>query len=304
MFGYRAGTADTQVRKSDVASDDESVRNHDLRLSHLDDGLDRRGRIRREGQLSRIDPVFLPLVSTTEAALRDLLGRRLHSVYLYGSVPRGTAVPGKSDLDVSVVLHDPPTNTDRISVGRLATELDRRTDLVDEVGITLDAKRWLLSPAQRHDGAFHITCLCTPLWGPDLAEQLPEQYPTIDLARDITSGSAAAFSRLAATLSDPATTRPDYARQRVGRRIARLAFACVLFRWPGWTSDPAALVEVVKAYYPHRAAELDRSIELGWGRLYNRPPTAPEDQQDANSLLQASAPWWLAEHLRATTINL
>ncbi len=289
------------MRRSDVVSDDEGVGSHDPGLSHLDDGLDQRGRIRREGRLSWIDPVFLPLVSTTEVELRNLFGKRLHSIYLYGSVPRGTAVQGRSDLDVSVVLHDQPTDTDRASVGHLATELDHHTDLVDEVGITLDAARGLLSPAQRHDGAFHITCLCTPLWGPDLAEQLPEQYPTVDLARDITSGTAAAFSRLAAALSDPTTSRPDYACQRVGRRIARLAFACVLFRWPGWTSEPAALVEVVRAYYPGRAAELDRCIELGWGRLRNQPPTAPEDQQDAMGLLTTAAPWWLAEHLGATS---
>ncbi|SDD92650.1 Nucleotidyltransferase domain-containing protein [Auraticoccus monumenti] len=245
--------------------------------------------------------MFLPLVSATEAGLRDLFGNRLHSIYLYGSVPRGTAVRGRSDLDVSAVLHDRPTDRDRASVEQLATELDRQTDLVDEVGITLDGAQSLLSPAQRHDGAFHLSCLCTPLWGPDLAEQLPEQHPTVELARGIPSGTAAAFSRLAVALDDPGTARLDHACQRVGRRIARLAFACVLFRWPGWTSDPDALAEVVKAYYPARATELDRSIELGWGRLRNRPPTAPADQQAAIDLLSTAAPWWLAEHLAVTS---
>ncbi|GAA1430461.1 nucleotidyltransferase [Microlunatus lacustris] len=269
-------------------------------LHHLDDGLDSHGRIRREGDLRRLDPAFRPVAAATETGLRSLLGQRLHSLYLYGSVPRGTAVLGRSDLDVTVVLQDDPVDADRASVEQLATDLDQQTDVVDGVGITVDGRRRYLSPSQRHDGAFHISCLCTPLWGPDLADELPEQYPTVELARGIASGTAGAFRRLGAALADPNAARRDLARQRIGRRIARLAFACVLFRWPGWTSDPTVLAEVVKAYHPERADELDRCLRLGWGRLADRPPTTPEDQQDAVDLLATSAPWWLAEHRRST----
>lgn len=288
-----------EVQAGHVSRDDEQASAAVAGLSRLDDGLDEGGRIRREGDLGRVDPVFVPLVTTTEVALRHLLGERLHSLYLYGSVPRGTAVPGRSDLDVTVVLHDEPSDADRTRIARLAADLDQQADVVDGVGITVDGRRRYLSPGQRHDGAFHLSCLCTPLWGPDLADLLPEQHPTVALARGISSGTDAAFRRLAAALGAPAA-RPDQARQRVGRRLVRLAFACVLFRWPGWTSDPAVLGAVVKAYHPGRADELDRSTRLGWGRLVGHPPTTLEDQQDAVDLLTRSAPWWLAEHRRVT----
>lgn len=95
----------------------------------LDNGLDDRGRIRREGNLSRVDAAFMPLLSDTESALNDLLGRRLHSIYLYGSVPCGTAAVGVSDLDVEVVLRDEPTDRERADIKCLGAALDSRPAL-------------------------------------------------------------------------------------------------------------------------------------------------------------------------------
>ncbi|MBO0811327.1 MAG: hypothetical protein J2P23_04690 [Microlunatus sp.] len=265
----------------------------------LDDGLDAAGRIRREGDLGRVPDAFRPLVGRVDLALREAFGNRLHSSYLYGSVPRGTAIVGRSDLDVSVVLDDQPTTGDRRTAAEIAAELADRA-VADEIGIVIDSRADILSDHQRYDEAFHISCLCTPLWGPDLAEELPDHYPTRDLAAGIGRAAPAAFERLGRLLHDQTQARPDLVRQRVGRRIARHAFASVLHRWPGWTSDPDVLVRVVTAFHPDRAEELALAVRLGWGRLQGRPPTGPDDHEQAVQLL-AGAGWWLTEHRRATS---
>ncbi|SDS79887.1 nucleotidyltransferase domain-containing protein [Microlunatus soli] len=267
-------------------------------IPRLDNGLDAAGRIRREGSLERIGPEFGDLVAATEQAIRQAwTPDRLHSIYLYGSVPRGTAVPGRSDLDVSIVLADHVTDDDRERAARLGAEL--ATPAVSEVGITVDDLPFLLSADQRYDMAFHISCLCTPLWGPDLAADLPDQYPTRQLAHDIERGSEQAFVRLRTGLLQGAD-RPERLRQRVGRRIARLAFAAVLARWPGWTSDPFTMTAVLAAFYPDRVDEIERCVDLGWGRLSGRPPSTDADHEAALELIDRSAPWWLAEHERVT----
>jgi hypothetical protein len=64
-------------------------------------GLDEDGFIAREGDLARVPRAFAPVVAAARAGIADACGpARLHSAYLYGSIPRGTAVPGVSDLDV------------------------------------------------------------------------------------------------------------------------------------------------------------------------------------------------------------
>ena len=61
-------------------------------------------------------------------------GARLHSAYLYGSVPRGTATPGVSDLDLQLALHDEPTEADRADAEAIETALDRAFPQIDGAG--------------------------------------------------------------------------------------------------------------------------------------------------------------------------
>ena len=76
-------------------------------------GLDAQGYIEREGSLGRVPRAFRPVVAAARDRLLDVFGARLHSAYLYGSIPRGTARVGRSDLDLLVALREEPTEADR-----------------------------------------------------------------------------------------------------------------------------------------------------------------------------------------------
>ena len=56
---------------------------------------------------------FVPVVAAARAQIAGTFGTRLHSAYLYGSIPRGTAVGRVSDLDLLAVLTGPPADADR-----------------------------------------------------------------------------------------------------------------------------------------------------------------------------------------------
>jgi hypothetical protein len=72
-------------------------------------GLDQDGLILREGSLSRVPDTFAPVVDAARGQITVTFGeQRLHSAYLYGSIPRGTAIPGVSDLDLMLALHHEP----------------------------------------------------------------------------------------------------------------------------------------------------------------------------------------------------
>jgi hypothetical protein len=59
-----------------------------------DTGLADDGTIRREGSLSHQPAAFTPVVETARARSADASdATQLHSAYLYGSIPRGTAIP-------------------------------------------------------------------------------------------------------------------------------------------------------------------------------------------------------------------
>ncbi|MCF3961263.1 nucleotidyltransferase domain-containing protein [Streptomyces fuscigenes] len=77
----------------------------DISRADEDKGLDADGFLAREGSLGRVPAPFGPLVDDVRRRVPEVFGPRLHSAYLYGSLPRGTAVPGRSDLDLLIALH-------------------------------------------------------------------------------------------------------------------------------------------------------------------------------------------------------
>lgn len=252
-------------------------------------GLDHEGCIVREGRLTAVTPPFESVV----AAVRDRLPRvfgpeRLHSAYLYGSIPRGTARPGVSDLDLLLALRDEPGDADRADARHLEAWLDGALPQIDGAGILLHSAGRLLSERERHDLGWFLACLCTPLLGSDLAAELPRYRPTSMLARETNGDIAQSVRRVRArTRGAPAEERVRLTRA-FARKVVRTGFTLVMTRWNGWTSDLAESAEVFAVYYPDRAGQM---------RTAARAARAP-DSVYLTTLLDDLGPWLAAEYAR------
>ncbi|MFJ6771726.1 nucleotidyltransferase domain-containing protein [Kitasatospora sp. NPDC091257] len=259
-------------------------------------GLDRDGCIAREGSLDRVPPAFAPVVTAARERIAAAFGPdRLHSAYLYGSVPRGTATPGVSDLDLLLALHHAPTAADRAGADALEAALDGEFAQVNGVGVVLAGTDTLLSELERHDLGWFVACLCTPLLGEDLAARLPRYRPTPLLARE-TNGDLALFlprwrERLAAadTAADPEAELRRLARA-VSRHLVRTCLTLVMPRWGGWTSDLAASAEVFAGYYPERAAQARLAVTVA------RTAATTADRAALTVLVDDLGPWLAAEY--------
>ncbi|MFF4652941.1 nucleotidyltransferase [Streptomyces sp. NPDC001380] len=253
-------------------------------------GLDGDGCIVREGSLDRVGPEFAPAVDAARTRIAEVFGPdRLRSAYLYGSVPRGTAVPGTSDLDLLLALRGAPTPADRADAAALESGIDAAFPQVDGVGVLLFDTAVLLSELERYDLGWFTACLCTPLLGDDLAALLPRYRPTALLARETNGDLALALpgwrARAAAARTD--TERRALSRG-VSRRLVRSGLTLVMPRWGSWTSDLDASAEVFGRYYPARAAAMRLAAATA------RTPTA--DPAVLSALLDGLAPWLAAEY--------
>ncbi|WP_443034715.1 hypothetical protein [Streptomyces sp. BE308] len=91
-------------------------------------GLDHDGTIAREGALDRVPAAFVPVVEAARGHIAETFdSARLHSAYIYGSIPRGTAAPGVSDLDLQLALRHEPTEYDRADAAAIAAVPPRPT---------------------------------------------------------------------------------------------------------------------------------------------------------------------------------
>jgi len=259
-----------------------------------DHGLNHDGTIAREGSLDLVPEAFGPVVGAARARITEAFGSdRLHSAYLYGSIPRGAAVPGTSDLDMMLALRADPTDADRAGATALEKLLDGSLPQVNGVGILLSSVGVLLSGLERFDLGFFVACLCTPLLGDDLASQLPRYRPTGLLARE-TNGDLALLLPGWRTRAAEAGTDADrrVLSRGVARRLVRTGFTLVMPRWGGWTSDLDRMAGIFGHYYPERAEQ----VRLAAGVA--RAPSA--DPAVLGLLIEDLAPWLAAEY---TTVH-
>jgi len=259
-------------------------------------GLDSQGYFAPEGSLGRIPYAFRPVVAAARDRLIDVFGARMASAYLYGSVPRGTARVGRSDLDLLIALRAEPTDADRAEARALGEALDKEFPEIDGTGTLLHSRRRLLSEAERYDLGWFVACLCTPLLGEDLSEDLPRYRPDSRLARE-TNGDLAprlAGWREEAAAADAGPGDPQEVRRalvrRVSRHIVRAGFTLVMPRWNGWTSDLAEQAQVFGEYYPERAAQMRTAA----GAAYE--PT--DDPAVLRLCLDDLGPWLAEEYAR------
>jgi uncharacterized protein len=253
-------------------------------------GLDADGFIAREGDLARVPSAFAPAVEAAKLAAPAAFGARLHSAYLYGSIPRGTAVPGVSDLDVLLALRGEPGEADQAAARRLEGELDAGFPPVNGVGILMFSTATLLSDLERHDLGWFVACLCTPLAGEDLAARLPRYRPTPLLARETNGDLADLLPGWRERLAGARTDGELRALCRVvSRRLVRTGFTLVMPRWGGWTSDLAASAAVFGRYYPARAGQMLAAAAAA------RDPAAGRGL--LGMLLGDLGPWLAAEYV-------
>lgn len=260
--------------------------------THHRRGLDAQGYIEREGSLARVAHDFRPVVAAARDRLLDVFGARLHSAYLYGSIPRGTARVGRSDLDLLVVLRGEPTDGDREGTRVLGEALDKEFRQIDGVGTLLHSRAQVLSEPERYDMGWFVACLCTPLLGEDLAEYLPRYRPDSLLARE-TNGELGRLlprwrERIAGAADSEEARRPLV--RFMSRHLVRTGFTLVMPRWNGWTSDLHEMAEAFASYYPERADAMRAAAVLGY------EPSG--DAAVLRSYVDDLGPWLAEEYAR------
>ena len=114
------------------------------------DQRDPEGYIRPEADLANVQPEYQGLPDAAAGLLAEEFGPRLHSGYLYGSVVRGNAVPGRSDVDLIAVLLAAPVEEDRVRADRVERALVERFPVLFSAGVGLTHLREVRSAAQRY----------------------------------------------------------------------------------------------------------------------------------------------------------
>jgi predicted nucleotidyltransferase len=230
---------------------------------HAARGLDRHGFILPEVSLARVRPPYAPVIAALSEQCRVVFLSDLHSLYLTGSVVKGTARPGQSDLDALAVLQVAPTLAHEESAQRIADAVAERFPFVTEASLLLACREAILSEEQRNDMGFFVKSLCICVAGEDLGEHLPRYRPSVALACG-TNGNIRLLlddrrRRLVST-SDPADVAAIC--RGIMRKIVRTGFTLIMPRYQGWTSDLERSASIFASYYPCQSAAMQEALIL------------------------------------------
>lgn len=212
----------------------------------------------------RLQAPWLALVTAWVAACRETLGHCLHSLYLRGSIPRGRAIRGLSDLDGIALTHEPLTPETTQELLTVAQNLNRRYLFCRRVEMIPLPLAHLSDPGW----SALLATQGLNLWGPDVIPALSPVRPgpalisyLPNLERDLGRAIARLRQSPAATISQGPW---------ICRRLVRAGFELVMMREGQFTRDLGLCAARFAVHYPAQAPQMRRALALALNPTHDR----------------------------------
>ena len=214
-------------------------------------------------------------------------GELLHSVYVRGSVSRGTPIEGVSDIDTVAFVNDDPDDIEGVDkwVSSVEKELRERYPFCTKVEVGLRPVEGIITGQNRVGRAMlKVNSVC--LYGTDLAPQLPKVKPGPDMYSMVWKFDQDIYSREAKIRSGERVL--DEAQCRViMKRILRAGMELVMEQEQVFTRDLYPCYEMFAKYYPEKVSKMYRALELSINPSTN--------QEEVLGLLEDLGYWLGAE---------
>ena len=212
--------------------------------------LDDDGCLINPTSIENIPEKWSVLVAEVVNAFVSALGGNLHSVYIRGSVARGTMISGVSDVDTYCVVESDCSGDDLTKLKELVDELESKHTFATGIeAAVLNIDKVLSTEADK----FLIKSQSLCIWGEDLG-LLIDSCPLSTNAMlhcmklDKINGNFFEYSDIVKNKGDSVKMR--FCRNWVSRVILRTAFEVVMLREKKYTRDLYFCWLSYSKYYP------------------------------------------------------
>lgn len=225
--------------------------------------LDAGGFILSDASPDKILPPYQAAVAAAVAAYRKHLGTQLSGVYVRGTVPRGQAVPGVSDLDCFAVVSGAAEDLDDTWLKAAGAEIAQAQPIVSDVQLEIWPLAEVLVTDRFSEMSFLLKTQSACVWGQDLAPRLPRFKPDAIVANnDISQIRPDIEEAIAALHADGSPPRVLYWCRRIMKNILRTGFSLVMLDEGVFTRDLKLCYEFFARQYPGQDQAMRRVLEL------------------------------------------
>ncbi|XVJ50336.1 nucleotidyltransferase domain-containing protein (plasmid) [Pseudomonas sp. UBT] len=249
-------------------------------------GVDAQGFVQTVGDAA-LQPEFQPVLTDVCATLSQA-GLGLEAIFVYGSVARGDARPGDSDLDLTLVTRDQPGAQVLESLEALRQVLEQRHPVVSKIDFDLGYRADVLVPENTNKWGFWLKHHCRCVWGDDLSLHFERFRPSREIARALNADFEHALSAYLTRITQ-AGTEPERLRlqREAARRLIRATHTLRADDALGW---PHTLEEHVALFVQHYPT---MGIQIAYFLFEARNPSA--EREPFNTRLQAFVSWMVSQ---------
>lgn len=208
-----------------------------------------------------IQPKFAPLVREVVTTLTEQFPTLINSLYLYGSIARGQAVPGTSDLDITIIFHSPPSPQQQLVLDTLQRSLAVANPLVSKIDFDCGLRSEVLNRDNQYSWGYWLKHHCRCLYGEDLRDYFQPFKPS----KAITIAVNGDFMPVVSGYLNEAQTVTDRLQRRLLIRAAarKLLRATDILRQEDdtdWPDSLPAYADKIKARFPQVSNEAQRLL--------------------------------------------
>ncbi|HDY7522404.1 TPA: nucleotidyltransferase domain-containing protein [Vibrio vulnificus] len=236
-------------------------------MQEQDRGLDKQGFILNAYSPTHIQPEFKTVVDAVVVELLSQLPDQIDGIYLYGSIARGNAVAGHSDLDISIVLKTPISQTQRAIFQTISKATAKTYSQVSKLDIDPGYLNDILTLQEKYHWQFWLKHCCCCIWGSDLSVQFQPYKPSLEIALALNGDLPHFLQHMAPSFADMSEVN---IAKVLGKKLVRAAYYFVAENDGSWYTDLSQCIRVAKEYYPHQSDDLELAYLFTLGNLTSK----------------------------------
>ncbi|WP_340021738.1 nucleotidyltransferase domain-containing protein [Paenibacillus sp. FSL K6-1096] len=178
---------------------------------------------------------------------------KIHSIYMCGSIPKGTAEPYKSDADFTIVCVD-PKDIDYERLSNIKERLLEEYPIVTKIDTIVCSIDDVLS--KPNEWGFWVKIICVCIYGHDVGEQVPPIVISPEFILDLNTETKEEVDRIHSSLTN-ASNNAMKTRYIKGysKRLIRALYSLVLEDTGVWEDDLSKMKNAILNY-----CEIDSSL--------------------------------------------
>jgi hypothetical protein len=213
----------------------------------------------------QFQPEFTPLIDELTNTVKSGLKDNLHSLYVYGSIANGTAVAGRSNLDVVFVMSRKGHKALDTFINTLKWRLMNRFPSITGVSIKVTSLAEVLTLESIFSWGFLIRQNCTCLTGDDLSESFGDFEPSWEISKYWNWNILDYIPEYRIKIAQAKTAELQVSYQQViAKKMLRASYGLVMHKEKLWLDSPLDCARIFLKYHPEKSKDIQRlAILLG-----------------------------------------